>query len=159
MAETQKQEDKSKDGLALILGGIFILGLVFAAYTYFNRNDNINNTDLSPEEANAINKLDNISSANTQRDNNNTNSNENVAGASTSISNGIAWVATDYKNGDITSGSYTVKSGDTLWEIAEAVYGNGAEWAKILNANKDSIGFLPNGSHALIVTGQTLTLP
>ena len=53
----------------------------------------------------------------------------------------------------------TVKAGDTLWEIAEGVYGNGADWTKILEANKGSIGFLANGQQALIMTGQVLTLP
>ena len=69
------------------------------------------------------------------------------------------WVATDYKSGDIKGSSYTVKSGDTLWEIAEARYGSGAEWGKVLQANKANVGFLANGSQALIVTGQTLVLP
>ena len=55
--------------------------------------------------------------------------------------------------------TYTVVEGDTLWEIAEAVYGSGFEWGRILNANCDSISYLPNGSQALIVPGQVLQLP
>ncbi len=78
-----------------------------------------------------------------------------VAGTSTISS----WVATDYKQGDISSGTYTVKEGDTLWEISEAVYGDGTMWNKILEANASDVGFLPNGSQALIITGQTLTIP
>ena len=70
-----------------------------------------------------------------------------------------AWVATDYSEGDITESNYTVKRGDTLWEIAEARYGSGFEWDKILSANQGSIGFLPNGSQALIEVGQVLVLP
>lgn len=69
------------------------------------------------------------------------------------------WTARDLAPSSITADSYTVQSGDTLWEIAEARYGSGFEWGKILEANKDSIGFLPNGSQALIVPGQTLALP
>ena len=69
------------------------------------------------------------------------------------------WIATDYTQGDIKNGQYVVKRGDTLWEIAEAVYGNGSQWHRILDANKDSVGFLPNGSQALIVTGQILLIP
>jgi len=72
--------------------------------------------------------------------------------------NDYMWTANDYNQGDISSGSYTVVEGDTLWEIAEAVYGNGAEWTQILNANADSIGYLPNGSQALIVPGQVLVI-
>lgn len=69
------------------------------------------------------------------------------------------WVATDYKDGDIGKGNYTVVKGDTLWEISEAVYGNGANWSQILAANSSSIGFLANGSQALIVPGQVLVIP
>jgi len=69
------------------------------------------------------------------------------------------WQATDYEKGDIGVGSYEVKLGDTLWEIAEAVYGDGFQWNKILNLNKEKIGFLPNGSQALIFPGQVLIIP
>ena len=70
-----------------------------------------------------------------------------------------SWSATDYKHGDITTRTYSVKRGDTLWEIAEAYYGNGSEWGKILIANSNNIGFLQNGSQALIIPGQILILP
>lgn len=69
------------------------------------------------------------------------------------------WQARPIAAGSITSKTYTVQNGDTLWEIANGRYGSGFEWQKILNANKDKIGFLPNGSQALIVPGQVLTLP
>lgn len=84
---------------------------------------------------------------------------EEVAGASTSKNTTTVWIATDYKQGEIKTGNYRVQKGDTLWEIAEAVYGDGSQWYRILEANKDSIGFLPNGSQALIVTGQSLQIP
>ena len=35
--------------------------------------------------------------------------------------------------------SYTIKSGDTLWGIAEKYLGGGANWEKIYNANKEII--------------------
>lgn len=69
------------------------------------------------------------------------------------------WQATDYVKGDIGPGSYTVKLGDTLWEIADAVYGSGFKWKKILAANSKNIGFLRDHSQALIIPGQVLIIP
>lgn len=48
-----------------------------------------------------------------------------------------------------------MKSGDCLWNIAKALYGNGADYTKIYNANKGTIGKNPN----LIYPGQTFTIP
>lgn len=50
--------------------------------------------------------------------------------------------------------TYTVKSGDCLWNIAKKQLGNGADYTKIYNLNKDKIKN-PN----LIYPGQVLTLP
>lgn len=52
-------------------------------------------------------------------------------------------------------GSYTVKKGDNLWTIAKKIYGSGADYTKIYEANRDKIGGNPN----LIYPGQTFTLP
>lgn len=43
------------------------------------------------------------------------------------------------KRAATTSTRYTIKSGDTLWTIAEKVYGSGAKWHTIYKANKDII--------------------
>lgn len=51
--------------------------------------------------------------------------------------------------------TYTVKPGDSLWKIAKQLYGTGADWKKIYEANKDVIGGNPN----LIYPGQTFTIP
>ena len=185
----QTNPKESRDGLALILGGIFILGLVFATYTYFNK---------SSEETSILDKLKNIISSNTVREEGEQGEEgkeeqgetketaeegqaqekdevSKTPGKNGSISdlgtggptNGtdktafseLAWTPNDYTQGDISGSSYTVKSGDTLWEISEGVYGSGFEWTKILDANKEAVGFLPNGSQALIVPGQVLSLP
>jgi nucleoid-associated protein YgaU len=37
----------------------------------------------------------------------------------------------------IEQGSYTVQSGDTLWSIAESVYGDGSKYSKIFDANTE----------------------
>lgn len=50
--------------------------------------------------------------------------------------------------------THTVKSGDTLCKIAKQYYGDGSQWSKIYNANKDKIKN-PN----LIYVGQVLTIP
>ena len=72
------------------------------------------------------------------------------------------WKATNYAYGDITSNSWTVQRGDTLWEISEARYGSGRKWTSILDQNRSSIGRLPSGQwkgqQALIIPGQNLTL-
>lgn len=52
-----------------------------------------------------------------------------------------------------STGSYVVQSGDTLWAIAKKHYGDGDQYAKILNANKDKI---KNAN--LIYPGQKLVL-
>lgn len=53
------------------------------------------------------------------------------------------------------STTYTVKKGDNLWTIAKRMYGSGAHYTKIYEANKDVIGKDPN----LIYPGQTFTIP
>ena len=50
--------------------------------------------------------------------------------------------------------TYTVAAGDSLWKIADRFYGNGAEWGRIHEANKDKI---PNAN--LIYPGQTIVIP
>lgn len=51
--------------------------------------------------------------------------------------------------------TYTVVRGDCLWNIAKKFYGNGAQYAKIYDANRGVIGGNPN----LIYPGQVLTIP
>lgn len=50
--------------------------------------------------------------------------------------------------------TYRVKRGDTLWSIAEEMYGKGKRWKKIYNANKGTLSD-PNKLYA----GQVLIIP
>lgn len=34
-------------------------------------------------------------------------------------------------------GTYTVKKGDTLWDLSEAIYGDGSKWTTLYEANRD----------------------
>ncbi len=52
--------------------------------------------------------------------------------------------------------NYKVNSGDTLFKIAEEVYGDGSKWGLIAKAN--NIGRLPNGN-PLIFEGSNLVIP
>ena len=57
---------------------------------------------------------------------------------------------------EMTATSYQVKEGETLFLIAEKVYGDGSKWVTLDKANK--IGRLPNGN-PLIFAGSTLRIP
>jgi nucleoid-associated protein YgaU len=45
---------------------------------------------------------------------------------------------------DATADTYEVQSGDTLLSIAEQYYGDGTQWRRIYDANKDVIGSDPD---------------
>lgn len=59
-------------------------------------------------------------------------------------------------NVNLTTTSYDVASGDTLFDIAQKLYGDGTKWRIIANANK--VGYLPNGN-PLIFAGNKLIIP
>lgn len=73
------------------------------------------------------------------------------------VSTGTATVqkAVQRVDNTVTPQTYTVKSGDCLWNIAKKLLGNGADYSKIYEANKSTIGGNPN----LIYPGQVLTIP
>lgn len=54
----------------------------------------------------------------------------------------------------VAADHYTVRSGDTLWKIAVEVYGDGARYAEIFEANRDLLD-----SPDRILPGQELRLP
>ena len=172
MANSKSTNDgaTSNDGLALIIGGLFVLALVFATYSYFNRGDTLDSEvqgdsiekTVNKEKASLGERLRALFGGQDDGDIEGTGgpidtANEDLDTDADSVF--AKWVATDYQEGDISGSSYVVKSGDTLWEIAEAKYGNGADWTKILETNSSEVGYLLNGQQALIVPGQTLVLP
>ncbi|WP_435791707.1 LysM peptidoglycan-binding domain-containing protein [Elongatibacter sediminis] len=60
--------------------------------------------------------------------------------------------AADAASADVTT--YTVQSGDTLWRIAETHYGDGNQYGKIFEANRDVLD-----DPDRILPGQVLTIP
>ncbi len=67
-----------------------------------------------------------------------------------------AKVEADAMKADLTAAKYTVSSGDTLFTIAEKLYGDGSKWTLLDKAN--NIGRLPNGN-PLIFAGNVLVVP
>ena len=165
--KTQTASPKERDGLALVVGGLFILALVFAAYNYFsksNQNANTLENTNTDQQTNTTLSSDttqpgNLDGNGATSDNTTSPATETNPAVTTPAPIPAVWTANVYNKGDIVGSSYTVKYGDTLWEIAVGVYGDGTQWTKILAANSSKVGFLPNGSQALIFSGQTLVLP
>lgn len=60
------------------------------------------------------------------------------------------------QTGQVIAGTnYTVQAGDNLTSIAQRAYGNGADWSKIYEANKQVIGPNPNA----LRVGEVLAIP
>lgn len=171
-----KKEDGAREGLSLVIGGLFVLGIVFATYSYFSRGPQL---DTEVQEGTIVTEE---SEGKTVRDGEEGadgklmgEDGEAVTGETGKVITGAegevpgyvgvgdavfsAWAPNDYVSGDIVGGSYKVIWGDTLWEISEGAYGDNLEWVKIRDANSSEIGMLPNGEQALIFPDQVLTLP
>jgi len=147
---------QNKDGLALVVGGIFILALVFATYNYFNKGDTVDILQRASQETTGkTGDIDGNGVATEQG----SPGDLGTGGPTTQYSNIRAWIANDYVQGQIKGNTHKVIWGDTLWEIAEGAYGEPTQWTKLLEANKENVGSLPNGVQALIVEGQILVVP
>ncbi len=59
---------------------------------------------------------------------------------------------TSLSQGESGGNTYTVKAGDTFWKISQSVYGNGANYQKILDANNLT-------ENSVLNEGQVLTIP
>jgi len=170
----KKQDKKNKDnkestpkgmlmqiiGFGMMLIGFLLIVLPFAVNFFQKEKDNpytqeVTFTEIDEKKDGEIND----DAASTIRVNASTLSAEEKSTVNqTRMAEVGTWIATDYAEGDIGVGKYEVQRGDTLWEISEAVYGSGFEWHKILDRNSSEIGFLPNGSQALIIPGQVLMI-
>ena len=70
--------------------------------------------------------------------------------------NTSTWTPLAHAAGTISGSTYTVRSGDTLWEIARGRYGSGYKWHLIAKANGVKNSAL---GYPLIYPGQVLSLP
>lgn len=59
----------------------------------------------------------------------------------------------EIKTSDLPT-TYTIKAGDSLWKIAETVYGSGYDWTKVFAENKDKIA-----NSSVLYVGTQITLP
>lgn len=64
-------------------------------------------------------------------------------------------VVSDTASTTIQSDKYTVAAGDSLWSISVRAYGDGYQWTKIYQANKDKVGANPDQ----VEKGVELSLP
>lgn len=159
--------EKNMSNLISIALGIVTMIAGYAIFNLFNTKDigtvvtNDDNT-VNKDINDSLKTLENIKSEENIEDKAVANNKEDTTKEETGIiqdtkeQTNNTWVANNYKEGDITESSHTVVSGDTLWEIAEATYGDGTQWNKIADAN--NVDYLPNGN-PLIIPGQTLTIP
>ncbi|MDP2873752.1 MAG: LysM peptidoglycan-binding domain-containing protein [bacterium] len=176
MTEGQQQEmieiQPTKSAVAAIAAGILVIVAGFLAYNYFAKVRSRQAQPLITEQAVESGEIQEVAQETeeeqkevkevAQGETRETPSEQQpqpgpTGGPEVPVSG--TWLPTNYNKGEISGGNYTVKAGDTLWEVAEARYGSGFEWTKILDANTSSIGFLTNGSQALIEVGQNLVLP
>ncbi|OIP97728.1 hypothetical protein AUJ94_01895 [bacterium CG2_30_40_12] len=142
----------SKGSLTAIAAGVLVVLAGFVMYNYFSKTGGeITNQAEKTEnlEQEKLTKPEDITKGISLEEK------EAVLGQSQEKTE---WKANDYKSGDIKGGTYTVVKGDTLWEIAQAKYGDPYMWTKIRDANTGSIGQLANGN-PLITPGQILVLP
>lgn len=162
--DTEVGLEPRRNTLAAVAAGVLVVIAGFLVYNYFSRVGKETTPKISQEGGSVVNEGELVLPQPKELGNNKEEAvggtvAEEESGAKESVSVTETWVARDFSPDSLSGDSYTVQSGDTLWEIAEARYGSGFAWGRILEANKDKVGFLPDGSQALISPGQALALP
>ena len=175
MADTKKKSTqvqsfseifKDKSILSVVIATLVLLLISFFAFRYFGstgdlseklNGEGISNILSTKTEEKATDAEIKTTPGATPQVTDNKNTNSNTASISKNEA-GYNGVAKDYQPNELKGKEKThnVVKGDTLWEIAEAHYGNGADWHKIADANR--VSYLSNGN-PLIVPGQVLTIP
>ena len=82
-------------------------------------------------------------------------SNPNVIYVDSSL-NIPAKAEADQMRSQMTQTTYKVEAGDTLFTIAQKMYGDGSKWPQLARAN--NLGKLPNGN-PLVFADSTITIP
>lgn len=171
MASLEEQEAEeglsiNRNSLTVLITGILVIIAGFVVYSYFSRvsappkEEEVALEEITEEGEGEEGEVtgEEVKEGEIIGGETKTEEEKAVGGPEPGVEVAGVWVANDIGANTISGDSYTVQYGDTLWEIAEGRYGSGFEWTKILEANKDSIGFLPNGTQALITPGQVLNL-
>jgi len=165
MSESKKPElnvIKDKSAVSVAIATLFLLLLSFFGFRYFgNPSSNINDKINGDGASDTLVEDSTDYTANSDSDKmdsssdpiKNTDSDKNI---SANFSSNSTWSANNYEPNELKGGTHKVEKGDTLWELAEAYYGNGANWHQIASAN--NVTYLANGN-PLIIPGQTLTIP
>jgi nucleoid-associated protein YgaU len=134
--------------LATILIGLLIIGSGLLLYNYFQNSTTppTTQTTVDQQDGNqSVSPTPSVAASQIQKPS---------ATPTTAPSPQPTKVATSQTTND--QSRYTVMSGDTLWSIAEKVYGSGYDWNKIDQANK----LTRNAQgHPNLESGMVLTIP
>ena len=129
--QTTSSNPEKQSQLATILVGLLIIASGLLVYNYFQKTSSPDTTSQNQQQQ--------------QEDRD-----------ASEAKNESEDVADDKTPANTNEGSYTVMPGDSLWSIAEKVYGDGFAWNKILDANNIALNAY---GQPTVEIGQKLTIP